>query len=75
MTKDYNAQANPLTTKLAHHFQQGIHPDTGNPTSAPSCILVVIIIVVVIGALIEFLGGPQVRSAQIAWSARRHVLW
>jgi hypothetical protein len=61
----YNAQANPLATKLAHHFSTISHPDTGNPCPAGrpapgwagpgfragirKTILVVIIIVVVIG--------------------------
>lgn len=30
----YNAQANPLATKLAHHFSTISHPDTSSPCPA-----------------------------------------
>lgn len=66
----YYAQANPLATKLAHHFSTISHPDTSNPWPAGwprpgragpgfragirKTILVAIVIVVVIGALIGF---------------------
>ncbi len=53
MTKDCPT---PRTIRYRPYWRttssKGSHPDTGNPASAPSCILVVIIIVVVIGVLI-----------------------